>query len=176
MVQINDNNILNLSFFLINESNINLEFDGIFGLSKNIKDINNTIYSPLNQIFHDNFFLLDFPHNSLYISETPSYLNNLKKFSCPRKSIYNLNNFYWKCIFEKVEFKNNHNSNIIMNNNIIFDSGINFVVFSSNYIHFFNNILDNNKIFSKAKCEIRKSAENKFVYELFLSHEYIEVH
>ena len=49
--------ILNLSLFLVNESNINLEFDGIFGLSKNVKDINNTIYSPLNQKFHDNFFL-----------------------------------------------------------------------------------------------------------------------
>ena len=167
LIKINDNNILNLSFFLINESNIDLEFDGIFGLSKNIKDINNTIYSPLNQLFHDNFFLLDFPHHSFYISEIPSYFNNIKYFSCPRKSIYNLNNFYWKCMSEKVEFKNNYNSNIIMNNNIIFDSGINFVVLSLNYISFFQSVLDNNKILSKAKCEIRKSAENKFIYQLF---------
>ena len=47
----NNKNISDFNFILINESNINFELDGIFGLSKNPKDIYNSKYSPLNQIY-----------------------------------------------------------------------------------------------------------------------------
>ena len=171
IVKMNNNiNISNFNFVLINESNINFELDGIFGLSKNIKDINNYKLSPISQlfennIFNKNIFILDFPNNNFFIGEKPPYLNSYHNISCERKSIYGLNNYYWKCISKKIKthnicFKSEEN-------NIIFNSGINSVVFSLNYIEFFKNIISYSKILTNAKCQISKTQESDLIYTLF---------
>ena len=147
---------------MINESNIDFELDGIFGLSKNIKDINNYEFSPLNQI-NNYIFTLDFPNKNLYIEENPSYLDLYNNISCQRKSIHNLNNYYWKCISKEIQIDNS----FIKENNIIFDSGINSIVFSLNYIPLFKNILINNKLLIDAKCEIKSSKENTQIFSIF---------
>ena len=171
IVKLNNNiNISDFNFILINESNINFELDGIFGLSKNIKDINNYELSPISQLFENNIFdknifIFDFPNNNFFIGEKPSYLDSYHNISCERKSIYGLNNYYWKCISRKIK-----SYNICYNseeNNIIFNSGINSVVFSLNYIDFFKNIISYNKLLSKAKCQISKTQENNLIYTLF---------
>ena len=171
IVKLNNNiNISDFNFILINESNINFELDGIFGLSKNIKDINNIELSPIYQLFENNFFeknifILDFPNNNFFIGEMPSYLNLYHNTSCERKSIYGLNNYYWKCISKKIKthnicFKSEEN-------NIIFNSGINSVVFSLNYIEFFKNIISYSKLLTNAKCQISKTQESDLIYTLF---------
>ena len=165
----NNINISDFNFILINESNINFELDGIFGLSKNIKDINNIELSPIYQLFENNFlekniFILDFPNNNFFIGEMPSYLNLYHNISCERKSIYGLNNYYWKCFSKNIK-----SHNICYNseeNNIVFNSGINSVVFSLNYIEFFKNIISYNKLLGDAKCEISKTQENDLIYTL----------
>jgi len=84
--------------------------------------------------------------------------------SCERKSIYGLNNYYWKCISKKIK---SHNIGYKSEeNNIIFNSGINSVVFSLNYIDFFKNIISYNKLLGDAKCEISKTQENDLIYTL----------
>ena len=163
----NNKNLLNLDFVLVNDSNINFGLDGIFGLSKNIKDINNNELSPINQLFeknisNNNIFVLDFPNNNFFIGEKPSYLDLYYNISCKRKSIYNLNDYYWKCISKKIKLNSiSFNSS---ENNIIFNSGINSMVFSLNYKDFFKNIISNNKLLSDAKCEIKLSQENEYIY------------
>ena len=165
----NNEHLLNLDFVLVNESNINFGLDGIFGLSKNIKDINNNELSPINQLFeknisNNNIFVLDFPNNNFFIGEKPSYLDLYYNISCKRKSIYNLNDYYWKCISKKIKFSNSLDYS--KENNIIFNSGINAMVFSFNYIDFFKNIILCNKLLNRAKCEIKKSEENEQIYSL----------
>ena len=83
--------------------------------------------------------------------------------SCRRKSIHNLNNYYWKCISKEIQIDNS----FIKENNIIFDSGINSIVFSLNYIPLFKNILINNKLLIDAKCEIKSSKENTQIFSIF---------
>ena len=173
----NNKNISDFIFILINESNINFELDGIFGLSKNPKDIYNSKFSPLNQIyknknFNNYIFTLDFPNKKLYIGENPSYLDSYRNISCKRKSIFNLNDYYWKCVSKNIKIgnsfiKDNINDYIHKENNIIFDSGINSVVFSSNYIPLFNNIISNNKPFTNAKCQIKSSEEKANIFYIF---------
>ena len=170
IVKFNNNiNISNFYFILINESNINFELDGILGLSKNIRDFDNYELSPLNliyeqKLFNNNIFTLDFPNKNFYVGENPSYLNLYNNITCKRKSIYNLNNFYWKCISKKIKFSNSLDYS--KENNIIFNSGINAMVFSFNYIDFFKNIILCNKLLNRAKCEIKKSEENEQIYSL----------
>ena len=172
IVKFNNNiNISNFNFILVNESDINFELDGILGLSKNIKDFDNKELSPLNQIykqklFNNNIFTLDFPNKNFFIGEYPSYLNLYNNITCKRKSIYNLNNFYWKCIAKKIKFSESlyySNSN---GHNIIFNSGLNSMVFSLNYMDFFKNVISNNKLLNKAKCQIKPSEENSLIYSL----------
>ena len=173
----NNTNISDFNFILINESNINFELDGIFGLSKNPKDIYNSKYSPLNQIYKNNnfnkyIFTLDFHNKRFYIGETHSYLNLYQNITCKRKSIFNLNDYYWKCISKKIKIENSFNINNINDyihtqNNIIFDSGINSVVFSSNYIPLFKNIISNNDLLTNAKCQIKSSEENGHISSIF---------
>ena len=69
---LNNKNISDFNFILINDSKVDFELDGIFGLSKNIKDITNNEFSPLNQmyksnIFNNNIFIIDFPNYNFYI-------------------------------------------------------------------------------------------------------------
>ena len=170
IVQFNNNiNISDFNFILINKSNLNLELDGIFGLSKNIKDINNYQLSPLNQVYEKkisdkNVFILDFPNKNFIIGEKPSFLDLYYNISCKRKSIYDLNNYYWKCISKKIK-----SNNILFHskeNNIVFNSGINSMVFSFNFIDFFKNIIENNKLLNIAKCELKKTQENDQIYSI----------
>ena len=171
----NNKKILDFNYLLINKTNINFELDGIFGLSKNIKDIINSQYSPINQIFrNDNFdkkiFVLDFINYNFYIGEIPLYLNIYDNTTCERKSIVNLNNYYWKCISRKIIFnKENNNNNIIIakESNIIFNSGINSIVFSFNYISLFKNIISNNELLKEAKCEIKETDDGDQIYSIF---------
>ena len=178
IIKLNNNiHFSNFNFVLINESNIDFELDGIFGLSKNIKDIDNYEFSPLNQIyknsnFNNYIFTLDFPNKNLYIEGNPTYLNLYSNISCQRKSIHNLNNYYWKCISKYIQIdksfiKDKIENYFIKENNIIFDSGINSIVFSSNYIPLFRNILSNNKLLINAKCEIKSSKENFQIFSIF---------
>ena len=169
----NNKKIIDFNYILINESSINLELDGIFGLSKNIKDFNNSQYSPINQIFrNDNFdkkiFTLDFIHYNFYIGERPLYLNLYDNITCERKSIVNLNNYYWKCISKKLIFinENNYNINIPKENNIIFNSGINSIVFSYNYISLFKKIISNNELLNESKCEIKETDDNVQIHSI----------
>ena len=173
----NNKNISDFNFILINESNINFELDGIFGLSKNPKDINKSKYSPLNQIYKNNnfnnyIFTLDFPNKRSYIGDIPSYLNLYQNISCKRKSIFNLTEYYWKCVSKKIKIENSFNTNNINDfihkvNNIIFDSGINSVVFSYNYIPLFKNIISNNELLTNSKCQIKSSEENSNIFFIF---------
>ena len=162
-------NISNFNFILINESSLNFELDGIFGLSKNIKDINNYHLSPLNQIYENNIydkniFILDFQNNNLFIGDKPSYLDLYHNITCKRKSIYDLNNYYWKCNTKKIKSNNIWFHSEM--NNIVFNSGINSIVFSLDYIDFFKDIIPNNKLLNNAKCEIKKTQENEQIYSL----------
>ena len=137
---LNNKNISDFNFILINDSKVDFELDGIFGLSKNIKDINNNEFSPLNQIyksniFNNNIFIIDFPNYNLYIGEKPFYLDLYTNITCKRKSITDLNNYYWKCISNNIKLKNSFNEKekeeyIPKENNIIFNSGINSIVFA----------------------------------------------
>ena len=173
----NNKNISDFNFVLINKSNINLELDGIFGLSKNIKDINNSKFSPLNQIykninFNNCIFTLDIHNKKFHIGEQSSYLNLYNNISCKREPIFNLNDYYWKCISKKIKIKNsstkdNTDDYILKENNIVFDSGINSVVFSSNYISIFINMISNNILLTNAKCKIKSSEENAQIFSMF---------
>ena len=164
IIKFNNNKFNSIfNFILINESNINFELDGIFGLSKNIKDFDYKEFSPISQIYnselYNNNYIIDFPNKNFFIGETPSYLDSYNNFSCKRKSIYNLNDYYWKCISKKIKLNNiSFNS---QENNIVFNSGLNSIVFSLNYQKYFNNIISQNKLLKEAKCEIKKSEENE---------------
>ena len=173
---LNNKNISDFNFILINDSKVDFELDGIFGLSKNIKDITNNEFSPLNQmyksnIFNNNIYIIDFPNYNLYIGEKPLYLDLYTNITCKRKSITDLNNYYWKCISNNIKLKNSFNEKekeeyIPKENNIIFNSGINSIVFASNYIPLFKNIISNNMLLNDAKCDIKKLEENNQIYSI----------
>ena len=156
---INFNNITlkDYNFLLVNETNLDYAIEGIFGLSKGAKNIQNSEYSTLNQIqknniIKKNIFLFDFSKNSFYIGEIPQYLNNYNKFTCEGGGEKRFNNYYWNCNFQKLKFNNNENLIITDINNIIFDSGTNCLIFPIKFILEFEKIISDNKLLNN--CSI----------------------
>ena len=148
-------------FLVIYESNIDFELDGIIGLSRG--SFTNKKYSFLNQIKEKNivkedFILYDFYNKMIYVSEIPSYFYNLKNITCFDDDYYS--NF-WQCEISGITF---NDIPININNKIIFDSGTNGVVFPLIYLDYFNDIISNNDLFVKNKCNF-ESYEG--IYKLF---------
>lgn len=169
----NNSLIPNFSFILVNETNIDYDFEGIFGLSKSILDIQNLEYSTLYQIdirkiLNKNVFLLDFSKNNFYMGEIPSYLNEYNSYSCENLRKNKLDNYYWNCLFEKLEANNNQivSSDSSNYNNILFNSGTNCLIFPTNYISSFTNIISNNKLLSNCSCLIKLEDEENNIYSL----------
>ena len=169
-----DLKIQNFNFILINETNINFEFEGIFGLSKGLIDIQNSLYSTIYQIlrkklFKQNIFLFDFPKNNFYIGEIPSHLKKDNSFSFRNLKKNKYDGYYWHCIFEKLKF-NNNNEIITINtskyNYIFFDSGLNCLIFPLNYTYIFEIIISNNKLLKNSECFIQLENEKNKIYSL----------
>ena len=166
---LNINQKINFSsfyFLLVYESNIDFELDGIIGLSKGSF---NEKYSFLNQlkekkIIKNNILLFDLFNKSFYIDEIPQLYMEQKSISC--KDIDNKSNL-WKC---KLNYIKIDNIPITMETEAIFDSGTNGIIFPIKYKDFFQNIIKNNPIFQKNKCEFQYF-ENDNVYELVCIHE-----
>lgn len=160
------------NFILINETNLNYKLDGIFGLSKGVANIRNLEYSTSYQIqrskiFEKNIFLLDFPKNTFYIDEIPSYLKEYYRFSCKNTKMNKFDNYYWNCIYENIKF--NHEliqTNSSTYNYIIFNSGTNCLIFPRYYMALFNDIISNNKLLKDSKCSIKMDNDNNNIYEL----------
>ena len=149
-------------FLLIYESDLDIEIDGIIGLSKGAT-YSRKEYSFLNQlsekkIIKENYLLYDLFNNLFYISEIPSYLMNKKNISCYDDNVYS--NF-WRCEMNSIKIDN---VPIFMNSKIIFDSGTNGIVFPIRYLDFFKNIISNNKILTKYECTFEK-IENDNIYK-----------
>ena len=169
-----DSKIPNFNFILINETNINYEFEGFFGLSKGSIDIQNLPYSTIYQMhakkfIKQNIFLFDFPKNNFYIGEIPSFLKKDKynSFSFKNLKKNKYDGHYWHCLFEKLIFNNNKqiiNTNSSKYNYIFFDSGINCLILPLNYTYTFENIISNNKLLKNSECFI-ENEKNK-IYSL----------
>mgnify|MGYP002625625333 CR=1 FL=1 len=159
--------------FVVNQTNINFKYDGIFGLSKGVRNIYNLKYSTSNQlleneILDENTFLLDFPHKNFYMDEIPSYLNRYTNFTCKSINAYKINNYYWHCNYDMIESNNNQ---FISNDNkdenfILFNSGVNSLIFPQKHIASFNQIILNNKLLTDGKCSIKSQDNTNNLYVL----------
>ena len=174
-IKLNSNNYLfnNFSFLLINKTNINIELDGIFGLSKGVRDTLNLEFSVMYQIYQSqilkkHIFLLDFSKNNFYIGELPSYLEESNHFYCKTLKDNFFNRYYWNCIFEKIKINNENiiTSNNLTSNYIIFDSGINGLIFPLNYILAFENLIYKNKLLKSCDCSIKNEDKEKNIYTI----------
>ena len=148
-------------FLLVYESNIDFELDGIIGLSKG--SINKK-YSFLKQlkekkIIKNNILLYDLFNKSFYIDEIPQLYLEQKSISC--KDINDKSNL-WKCNLNNIKI---NSIPITMETEIVFDSGTNGIIFPMKYKEFFENIIKNNPLFQKNKCEFQYF-KNDQVYEL----------
>lgn len=166
-IKFNNYMISNFNFILVNETTINNDLEGIFGLSKGIKDFQHLKYSVFNQILDNGFikekiFLFDFSHNKFFIGEKPSYLNNYENFTCISLKGNIFNNYYWHCSFEEIKYNNNEliSTHLNKNHSIIFDSGTNSLIFPINYISSFEKIILDNKLLNNFKCSIQIIDEN----------------
>ena len=154
----NNVNIPSFYFLLVYESNIEFEIDGILGVSKGSF---NKKYSFLNQlkekkIIKNNILLYDLFNKSFYIGEIPEIYLEQKSISCKNKD-YKSN--FWKCDINHIKIDN---IPIIIESEIIFDSGTNGMIFPIKYKEIFQNIIKNNPIFKKGKCELEYFSKEKF--------------
>ena len=154
-------NILSFQFLLVYESNIIFKIDGIIGLSKGSF---NKKYSFLNQlkernIIKNKIILYDLFNKSFYIDEIPQFYLEQKTVSCKNKDD---NSNFWKCDINSIKV---NNISIIMETEIIFDSGSNGVIFPKKYKDYLKNIIKNNKFFEENKCEFQYF-EDEQIYEL----------
>lgn len=159
--------------FVVNQTNINFKYDGIFGLSKGVRNIYNLKYSISNQILEneildENTFLFDFPHRNFYIDEIPSYLDRYTNFTCKSINGYKLNNYYWHCNYDKINSNNNQliSSDSKDENFVIFNSGVNSLIFPQKSMISFNQIISNNKLLTDGKCTIKSQDNNNNLYML----------
>ena len=148
-------------FLLVYESNIDFKIDGILGLSKGSL---NKKYSFLNQLKEKNMIknkiiLYNLFNKSFYIDEIPQFYLEQKTVSCKNKDD---NSNFWKCDINSIKV---HNISIIMETEIIFDSGSNGVIFPQKYKDYLKNIIKNNKFFEENKCEFQYFEEEQ-LYEL----------
>ena len=166
--------ISKFNFILINETYLNYEFDGIFGLSKGVSDIKTLEYSTMyqiqrNKILEKNIFLLEFPKNNFYMGEIPSYLNEYNSYSCKNMKNNKFDSYYWNCIYENIKFNNNNQlipTNSSINNYIIFNTGTNCLIFPTNYISKFKDIILSNKLLENNNCSIKINQDRNNLYEL----------
>ena len=154
-------NIPNFYFLLVYESSIDFEIDGILGLSKGSF---NKKYSFMNQlkeknIIKNNIILYDLFNKSFYIDEIPELYLRQKSVSCKNKD--DKSNF-WKCDINTIKVDN---ISIMMETEIIFDSGTNGIIFPMKYKEYLKNIIKNNKNLEENKCEF-KYFEDEQLYEL----------
>ena len=176
LIKFNSTNskIQDFNFILVNETNINYEFEGIFGLSKGAIDIQNLLYSTIYQLRENNFlkqntFLFDFPRNNFYIGEIPSNIKQDDSFSFKNLKDNKFDGYYWHCLFEKIKFNKNKqliSTNTTKYNYIFFDSGINGLIFPLNYTYIFENVISNNKLLKNSECYIQAENEKKKIYSL----------
>ena len=161
----NINNKVNLPMFyfiLINESNIEVEIDGIIGISKG-----NSLrekYSFLSQLYEkkiikNNLYIYDFFNKKFYIGEIPSHLDKEKKVSCLDNSE---NSKFWKCGSNVVKFDG---ASISMDTKIIFDSGTNGVAFPMKYLDIFKEIIQRNKVFVEKGCNFTEEEYDNSIYK-----------
>ena len=136
-------------FLLIFYSNLDFEIDGIIGLSKGTFDRKQLSF--LNQLYEqnlvkENFLLYDLFNKLFYIGEIPSYLENEIKTTCIDDDEFST---FWKCEINAVKI---NNVPIFLNNQIIFDSGTNGIVFPMRYLNIFENIISNDLFLKINKC------------------------
>ena len=83
------------------------------------------------------------------------------------------NSKFWKCEMDFIEIDN---VPIMMENDVVFDSGTNGIAFPLKYKEYFNNIIKNNKVLNNYECELKYFVEEK-VYQIICnkSLEYNEV-
>jgi len=167
------NQNINTSFYflLVYESNIDFEIDGIIGLSKGSS---NKKYSFLYQlkdknIMKHNILLYDLYNKSFYIDEIPQIYLEQKSVSCENKE--DKTNF-WKCDINSIKVDD---ILIMMESEIIFDSGTNGIVFPIKYKEYFENVIKNNQILQKGGCNL-KYFDNERIYQIICDHsiEYID--
>ena len=149
--------ISSFNFLLVYESNIDIEIDGILGLSKGSFNKKNSF---LNQLKNKNIIkhiliLYDLHNRSFYIDEIPQMYLDQKSISCKDNEI---NSHLWKCDLNYVVIDN---IPIMIENEIIFDSGTNGIIFPIKYEETFQNICKNNLILQKGECKLEYIYEDK---------------
>ena len=158
----------------MNETSINYELQGVFGLSKGIKNINELKYSTFNQIIDsglikENIFVLDFYNNNFYIGEKPSYLDHYEKFICKNLKRNSYQKYYWNCPFQEIKYNNNKllsNDSLNKEKYIIFDSGTNCLIFPITYMTSFEKMISNNKLLNDNKCFIQNQDEIRNIFSI----------
>jgi hypothetical protein len=121
-----------------------------------------------NEILDENTFLFDFPHKNFYMDEIPSYLNRYTNFTCKSINGYKLNNYYWHCNYDILESNNNQliSSDNKDENFIIFNSGVNSLIFPQKFMTSFYQIISNNKLLTDGKCTIKSQNSTNNLYTL----------
>ena len=78
------------------------------------------------------------------------------------------NRYYWDCIFEKIKINNENviTLNNLTSNYIIFDSGINGLIFPLNYILAFENLIYKSKLLKSGDCSIKNEDKEKNIYTI----------
>lgn len=94
----------------------------------------------------ENFLLYDLFNKLFYIGEIPSYLENEIKTTCIDDDDFST---FWKCEINAVKI---NNVPIFLNDQIIFDSGTNGIVFPMRYLNIFENIISNDLFLKINKC------------------------
>ena len=154
-------NIPNFNFLLTYESSIDFELDGIIGLSKGSFNKKHSFLNQLKEkgIIKNNIILHDLYNKSFYIDEISQiYLGQKSAFCQNIKDTSNL----WKCNVDMIKIDN---ISIVMETEIIFDSGTNGIIFPKKYKEYLKNIIKNNKILENSKCEFQ-FFDDEQVYEL----------
>ena len=148
-------------FLLVDESNLDFELDGIIGLSKGSFDKKYSFLYQLKdkKLIKNSLLLYDLFNKSFYIDEIPQFYLQQKSISCELK---NDNSNFWKC---DINFIKIDNIPISMETEIIFDSGTNGIIFPLKYKNILENIIKNNKVLKKNKCELQ-GYENDNIYEI----------
>ena len=171
----NINNKVNLPMFyfiLINESNIEVEIDGIIGISKG-----NSLrekYSFLSQLYEkkiikNNLYIYDFFNKKFYIGEIPAYLDKRQRLSCLDNSE---SSTHWKCGSNIVKFAN---IPISMDTQIIFNCATNGVAFPIKYLEIFKEIIRKNNEFMEKGCDFTQQEYDNTLYKFECKKQLIDI-
>ena len=168
----NNNDKIKISkfkFVLVDDSDIKIELNGIFGLSKKSLNSRYNKYSILNQFYEkdiidDNIFIYDFPRSNFYIGEIPKFLYKQYNFTIKSPS----DNNFWTCSDIKVKINNREMTGFMTDKlKLFFDSGTNSIVIPVSYMTSFISLVKNSTAVKNSNCSLSSSNyNNKKIYTL----------